>query len=138
MQRTAWVLRTLLFVWLFALAAGWANACVLQARSDAHNGPLGHDAGTVARPHLSAPVALATIDPGGPAAEACLSLCEGERNAIPKLKLVGPSDLGLHQAVLAAPWLPWSVDPAPVRARAFAMPPPPGPPVAIRFLRLTR
>lgn len=138
LQRTAWVLRTLLFVWLFGLAAGWANACVLQARFDAHHGALGHDADTAGHPHPSSPVARAIVDDGGAAAEVCLSLCDGERSAIPKLKLVVPGDPGLHQAALAAPWLPWSVAPAPERARAVAMPPPPGPPVAIRFLRLTR
>jgi hypothetical protein len=127
--RTAWIVKTMLFFWLFSLAAGWANACLVQPALD-------HDA--QAAPHGAAwAVAGAEHhDDPGPGLDACLSFCDSEQSIVPKLKLPVLADLDAPAPAAAATWTPSMADRVPYRGRRLAMPPP-EPPVSIRFLRLT-
>ena len=132
------VLKTMLFVWLFAIAAGWANACLVQARPASH----GHEGAPGSSGRLALLVSAAgdaTVHPGdhGAAADACLSFCDSEQGAIPKLKLPVLEDPDVEHAAPAWMALAWSVERRPARAGRPAAQPPPDPPVAIRFLRLT-
>lgn len=123
-------------VWLIGFAVGAANACVLQERGasgqqtggvpqvDAHHAPMAQD--QIGAVDHDCDAALDTA--------ACKSLCELERGAPLKSKLVDADDLSAPAAFAALhlagaerrPHAAWSVAPAP----------PPGPPVAILFLRL--
>ena len=76
-------------------------------------------------------------DEPGAAADACLTFCDIEQGAIPKLTLPVLGDLDIDHAVPACMALPWSFDRRSSRGRRPMAQPPPGPPVAIRFLRLT-
>lgn len=132
------VLKTMLLVWLFAIAAGWANACLLQSRPASHDhaGSPGSSGGLAA---LVSAAAEPTVRPddNGAAADACLSFCDSEQGAIPKLKPPGLEDPDVSHA--APLWMsqPWSAEWRPAPVRHPAAQPPPDPPVAIRFLRLT-
>jgi hypothetical protein len=124
-RRTAWMLKTMLFFWLFSLAAGWANACLVQDG-------LPHDAAAV--PHEAA--GAEHHDDHGPGLDACLSFCDSEQNIVPKLKLPALADLDAAAPAATAAWIPSMADRVPYRGHRYAMPPP-EPPVSIRFLRLT-
>ncbi len=134
----------MLLVWLFALASGWANACVLQtaaaapgeARDAAHEHelvPLGAKG--------SAQAVVSHDEPAGHDVDGarllCQAVCDDEQSTLPKVATPSLPDLA------AAPVLPieaWSYGTAPAPlpgGRPPAAAPPPEPAVAIRFLRLT-
>lgn len=112
-----------LLVWLFALASGVANACLLEApRAQAHEAQAsaaGHDEN----------------DSHG-ARESCLKVCSdgAQSPTTPDLKLV-QADIGLP-ALVAVLWNP--SEPAATAPRGGVADPPPdtGPPVRVRFSRL--
>lgn len=129
----------MLFVWLFAVVASWANACILQSESSS-----GHHArrGFVV-PHGSSHEAAAgangTHEPD-PALRACSSFCETERNIVTKAqsaKADGAAEQPALGAQVFACWPAFTPGRTEVLWRPLATPPPPGPSVAIAFLRLT-
>lgn len=143
-SRTKFIAKVMLFVWLFSLAVGVVNACVMQqGRSDA---PLQDRRAEWQSPHsgdeavAAAPMAgmSATHDPRTPGAsqKACKTFCDAEQNVVAKTKPLIVLDAppmvasarawhALDVATVATPW------------RHAAAAPPPGLPVVIRFLRLT-
>jgi hypothetical protein len=129
----------MLFVWLFAVAASWANACILQPDSPSDH----HARGGFVVPHGSSDEAAAgangTHEPD-PALQACSSFCETEQSIVTKAQSV-KADVAAEQLALVAQvfacWPAFTPGQAEVRWRPLAAPPPPGPPVAIAFLRLT-
>lgn len=132
-RTTAKVAKALLFVWLFAIVASWANACLLESRGDHVRGAPAHAA------TLTTGTAHASGDdhPDDPGRAACLDLCDDEQSTIPKY---GTSIVpGLMAAPMIASTL-WSlaiIESSFPRERPLAAAPPPERPVAIRFLRLT-
>lgn len=131
-----------LFIWLFALVSGWANACLLQ---DSAAGRAGHAAHTEsvalvesgATPHPEGDHHGGDDDGKGVARAACQDVCDNEQSTIPSYKLPAAPDLGSPPLLQAAPW---SSVVAPATARCVhphGAAPPCEPPVAIRFLRLT-
>lgn len=142
-RRTVRVAQAMLLAWCFAIAAGWANACLLRAQEPAsHVHGAGHapanGAALLADTHVEGGAAIAAHEDGPEGADdLCLSFCEQEQGTIPKLKAVSFDDFGVEPALL--PWAPWPAPPGGHLScgRSRAWPPPPGPPVAIRFLRLT-
>ena len=129
----------MLFVWLFAVAASWANACILQPES-----PSDHHARSVlVVPHGSSHEAAADANGAhapDPVLQACASFCETEQNIVTKAKSTkadGAAELSALVAHVVACWPAFTPDRAEVRWRPLAAPPPPGPPVVIAFLRLT-
>jgi hypothetical protein len=135
LRHTVWL--TLAF-WLFALAAGVVNACVLTPQASAgraidpvahsnaaqheghgHDGPLAHDG------HQQ--------DAGK---TGCLKFCDDESSALSKNEAPGV-DLGATFVALVQPW-PAVVPIAIIGTRlSVARPTAQGPPLVIRFLRLT-
>lgn len=130
----------MLFVWLFAIAASWASACILRpsaAAQGSHEHHASHDLMTGGSHgqaggggHSDAP---------DPAPQACASFCDNGQSIVAKAQ-PAKGDGAAHQAALAArPDICWPALPLPsAEIRWHPMPAPlPGPPVAIAFLRLT-
>lgn len=138
----------MLFVWLLALGAGFANACLVQ-EDHARHGHLSHqDADFTAMPvtaldvmavdHTSAQVHPDAIDHDTSADRAvCQNFCADEQTGVvnPKVDVSAHLDVAL---VLASIWweVPSLADHAPLKPAlgelTWAEPP-----VFIRFLRLT-
>jgi hypothetical protein len=131
-----------LFVWLFAVFASWANACLVQppaqpATAHAHHGKTA--AGTDHGDAIESAIANAAHD-ADPAQALCVDFCETEQSIVAKSqpsKGEGAADPALFSPTALAGWpafVPGRFDP---RWRPVAAAPPQGPPVAIAFLRLT-
>jgi hypothetical protein len=143
-SRTKFIAKVMLFFWLFSLAVGVANACVLQqGRFDApmqdRRGELqslqSADQAVVAAPM---PGMSGAHDPRAPDAsqQACKSFCESEQSAVAKTKPLVLSDAP-PMVVSVHTWQALDVATADTTWRLADAAPPPGLPVAIRFLRLT-
>lgn len=132
----------MLFVWLFAMLASWANACLVQ--------PAAHPA-TERAHHVHAGAAAAHHDAHGPAAahptwesdpaqEVCAEFCEAEQSIVAQpqaSKGVGAAEPTPFPPTVPAGWplfVPGRLEP---RWRPLAAPPPLRVHVAIAFLRLT-
>jgi hypothetical protein len=139
-RRTA---AAMLFVWLFATFASWANACLVQP-SAAAEGRLEHhqriDADLDAQAHHAGP------DPGAEddhdaGLQSCISFCDLEQSIVAKAqptKADAGADAGMPPPDGLGSWPAQAPDRAEPRCRPRAAPPPPGVPVSIAFLRLTR
>jgi hypothetical protein len=130
--------KTLLFVWLFAVVAGWANACLLQSRSQGPALALEHPV----TPATKAAIGESAVDHHDNADEAagksaCLHLCDDEQCTIPKYDTPAAADLAAAPMIASTLWSFSVVDTPLPRAQALAAALPPERPVAIRFLRLT-
>lgn len=143
-RRTKSIAKAMLFVWLFSLAVGVANACVLsESRTDAR----WHDRAAGSQPLHGAEHAPVVAPAAGPAAahsadepdsgqQACKSFCDSEQSAVTKTRTADLTDAPPLAVATGALWLrvtartdaTWRID---------AAAPPPQLAVAIRFLRLT-
>lgn len=122
-----WASRVLL-AWLFGVAAGVANACLLVDDADGH---------AVVHAHAQAQVHVQGHDDEGLSAKAnCLDFCEKSAVAIPGVKVIDKVSAALPPLLAGVSALP---SPA-TREKAAepAWPPdgPNGPPIPIAFLRL--
>jgi hypothetical protein len=134
----------MLFMWLFALASGVANVCLLEPRGiHDHGSPLSHLSATgttlgIAGDHAEG-IAHDDGDPGtGPTRESCLKACdEGSQSLLKHASRFDLPDPGLAPFVAAA----WAVEvhiaPAPGRAHDFRLPER-GPSIRVLFSRLAR
>jgi hypothetical protein len=134
-RTAAKVAKTMLVVWLFALVAGWANACLLQSRSQLP--PIAHE-----HPAITAATTGPSVDHHGNAGEAagksaCLHLCDDNQCTIPKYDTPAAADLVAAPMLASTLWSFSVVDTPLPRAQSLAAALPPERPVAIRFLRLT-
>lgn len=131
----------MLFIWLFALIASWANACMLQP-----SGPAAyehHQRGSLAADHGS--FHERAVDASGepetdPAQEACASFCDTGQSVVAKAQPAKGESSADPSAIVArgfACWPAFTPGQAEVGWHPPAAPTPPGPPVAIAFLRLT-
>lgn len=131
----------MLFVWLFAVAASWAHACILQPEPSSEHQARGGLASPNSSSHDAASDAHGEHDPDL-ALQACASFCDTEQNIVTKAQSA-KADSALEQSALAVPVFacsrPAFTDgPAEVHWRSLAAAaPPPGKPAAIAFLRLT-
>lgn len=132
-RTTARVATTMLFVWLFAIVASWANACVLEPRSGRAHAAADH-AVVLA---MGSGHATDDADHGDPGRTACLDLCDDEQGAIPKTGTTSVPDLVAIPMIASALWSFAVIETTYPRERPLAAAPPPERPVAIRFLRLT-
>ena len=136
----------MLFVWLFALASGLVNACLLQPHDGgAHAPALSHPSATgnalgMAGDHAEG----LTHDDGdadtGLARESCLKACDdGSQTLLKHASSVDLADPGLAPFVAAAWGAAWGAEvqvaPAPGRAHDFRLPER-GPPIRVLFSRL--
>jgi len=132
----------MLWVWLFGLSVSWANACVTR---DAHAAHANHEGSRliVAGSHLEPPALTADADceegehAPNPAREACKSFCDAEQTAVAKLKIQDVNDALQPVMAPATCWAVATIEPRAAVWRPLTAPPPTGPSVAIRFLRLT-
>jgi hypothetical protein len=143
-QETRHIASAMLWVWLFALVASWANACILQpsgVATDARGHPArSHPAAQHVSVHEGTGNASGPHQPD-PAQEACASFCDTERSIVAKVQPAkgdGAADPLALVAPLIAPWPTAAPGRAHARWRPLTAPPPPGPPLVIAFLRLTR
>lgn len=134
-HRTRNIARVVLFAWLFAVMASLANACVLSGDERSQGLEYPHSTGVDS--HARQLSHAGEHHGSSPAEEACKGFCDLEQSAVLKAPSSGALDL-------ATPPLSkidiWSTLPTPASVRvalAAYGEPPPGPPVAIRFLRLT-
>lgn len=143
-SRTRFIAKVMLFVWLFSLAVGVANACVLQQgrfdtpmqdRRAELQSPQSADQAVVAVPM---PGMAGAHDPRAPDAsqQACKSFCDSEQSAVAKTKPPVLWDAP-PMVVFTHAWRTFDVASVQSTWRIAAAAPPPGLPVAIRFLRLT-
>ncbi len=119
-----------LLAWLFALASGVANACLLEAR-----GTHAHDAQTAAVSAGHAGAVASHVDDAN-AKESCLKVCSDSAQSPTRPdREVAPADIGLA-SVVAVLWNPT----APLAAAPQRVPDDPlpvtGPPIRVRFSRL--
>ena len=134
----------MLFVWLFALASGVANACLMEPHGvHDHGSPLSHPSASGTTLGLAGDHAqgLAHDDDDsdrgpGPATESCLKACsEGSQSLLKHAYSFDFADPGLAPLVAAA----WAAEvhlaPAPGRPHDFRLPER-GPPIRVLFSRL--
>ena len=137
-----------LLVWLFAVASGVANACLLEA-SDGSPAPGVHAHPAMAASAASAAPGDPTAVPAGhfeaggghdddtrAAAPLCLKVCDEGSTALLKLQApVDLSDPGMAPLV-AVVWNPAASGTSGPCWRVDAQPPPAGPPFRDRYCRL--
>ncbi len=148
LRRTVWAM---LLFWLFATVAGVVNACMLTPTGPAERSvvragittlDLQADAGTGA--HTDA-------DPGGHHEQvasvpshghdgssgkvSCLKFCDDESSALTKGKL--PADLGVSLLTVLVPWNSAAAIGSVASQKSLERPDSQGPPLVIRFPRLT-
>lgn len=114
-----------LLVWLFALGAGVANACVLSA-PEADLAPV-----VVANP-LAAEHADHGLDVGQ---SGCLKFCDDSTETLPAAKVANP-DPGAPAVGLIPLWRHAASAPAVLLPRSYGRPLSFGPPLVIRLQRL--
>jgi hypothetical protein len=127
-RRTKFIAKLMAFVWLFGFAVALANACAVHHASAA--------ASSAQHPGCAHAAPVDDVDDADACQPACKGLCKSGQNAVAKTKSVDVSSAAqlvampgtscIHPATAAAQ--PWC---------AIATLPPPSPPVAILFLRLT-
>lgn len=133
----------MLALWLFALSAGWANACLLQQRGTHAHEASGNVAVTahevvVLAGHIGADSAHDDEGAGARGAgKACLKVCDDGTQVVVK----APSSFDLSDIAMAPPvatiWVSQAAAllPAPWELGAAA-PPGVGPPLRTRYSRL--
>ena len=135
----------MLFVWLFALASGVTNACLLEPHGvDDHGSPVSQLSASGTTPGLAGNHAQGLAhddgdsDSGGPgpAKESCLKACdEGFQSLLKHAYSFDFADPGLGTLV-AAPWAA-EVHLAPASGRPYDFRlPERGPPIRVLFSRL--
>lgn len=132
-RKTLTVVRMMLLLWAFGIAAGGVNACPLQPTSEQF-GLAGSKAPT-AGPGPSA--MHGGMHDAADASEDCQRFCEASVSAIPKGKVAALDAPTASAPFAVALRLPPAAAQASDRGRRPGPPPPPEAPVPIRFLRLT-
>ena len=148
LRRTAWAT---LVVWLFALTAGVVNACVLTPSGSAERA-VGH----ASRVDIAVHDAQAGTRPDGQGGSrhghaesvaqhgheqdfgkvSCLKFCDDESSAVTKVQLP-VVDLGSTLLTIVEPWNPSAATGGVGVRQPLERPSSRGPPLVIRFLRLT-
>lgn len=126
----------MVFVWMFALMTSLANACILNSsvrgESFGHLHSAGHD--------LAAGITGIGNDhdhESPPAKAACKGFCDLEQGTVLKSHAPSGLDAGAAPLLQVKLWPAPSIRATPRVSLAAYREPPPGPTVAIRFLRLT-
>lgn len=135
-RRTAWLM---LFVWMFALASGVANACALEARGSHTDAMVAGDRSDVASWAHAAEDSGADLDHDGDSHDSkapCLKACdEGSLSLLKHSVVPDLTDPGAAFVVAFA----WAVSVPVLSARSRAhhlRPLSSGPPLRVRYMRL--
>lgn len=135
-HHTRGIARVMIFVWMFALMTSLANACVLSG--GAHAASFGHL--HAAGHHSDAGITGAGSDhdhDSGPAKAACKGFCDLEQGTSLKSHVPAGLEAGAAPLLHSGLWSTPSPRAIPRVSLAAYRELPPGPPVAIRFPRLT-
>ncbi len=135
-RRLRFTVRVTLLAWVLALLAGMVNACQLQPRGTGTSGSIAatqehraeHDDG-----HGRAGNHDPAVDPSK---AGCLKFCDDESSALAKGKSALP-DLPAPAMLASADWRPAMPVANATTWRSVERPASQGPPLVIRFLRLT-
>jgi hypothetical protein len=121
-----------LLVWLFGLTAGVVNACLLEAREGHHHGSPEAD-----QMSIGAVGAIANHGHSSEASKApCLKFCDdGSNSPVKQQSTLDSTDPG-HAPFLVGAWPVVTSSASPLVREAALRPPPPGPPIRVRFSRL--
>lgn len=145
LRRTAWAT---LVVWMLAMAAGVVNACALtpsgsEERATVQGGIVVHEAHVVAPSSSAIESHHLQSETGGhhdhgqdSGKGSCLKFCDDESSAIAKVKLP-VVDLSATLLTAAAPWSAFVAVGGAAFRQSLQRPGSQGPPLVIRFLRLT-
>jgi hypothetical protein len=145
LRRTVWVT---LGAWVFAFCAGVANACMLAPHGSAEHGVVAASPSRAdAQPHRASASSVGgqrghdeTVaqqgQEQGAGKDSCLKFCDDESSALSKNKTTA-FDLGQPLLVVVAPWSPMVPSRTLGTKLSLQRPTAQGPPLAIRFLRLT-
>ena len=132
---TRLIAKLMIFAWLFGVAVGVANACVIQAGRAGQ--PMAHPPG-LADVHVAGPASVDDDEhPAKASKQACKSFCDTAQSTVAK---IGSAALDLAQAPppTAAAWPMRAAPPDDDAAwHAATAAPPPRLAPAILFLRLT-
>ncbi len=135
-RRTAF---TVLLVWLFAITASWASACVLQERNTHLHGAVDAQTLSAQAPLVSTGHLGADADHpenAGAAKSACLKFCgDGSQSLVKLTAAIDLLDLPMAPPVALA-WTTHQAAAAPARAWLELPAPSPGLPLRTRFSRL--
>ncbi len=129
-----------LFVWLFALVSGVANACLIQPEKMHDHGSVAAHSSAAEKRHAVSAVHVDAISEHRPELERsksqCLKVCDDSSQSLPKQQV----DFDLTHPVLvpliAVAWIKATPE---VSARGLAVvqrPPDPGLPIRVRLSRL--
>jgi len=129
-----------LWVWLFALASGVANACLIQANEMRGHGPLVEHSSAAEKGHVISVAHIGTISEYGIGLEEsksqCIKVCDDGSQSLPKKQ----GDLDLTYPVLALPptvtWANATGMASALGLVAFQPHPLPGLPIRVRLSRL--
>jgi hypothetical protein len=122
----------MLVAWLFALGMGVVNACVVTPPA-----VDGHRVAVIGQHDLAEPATHAHHGHGDAIGQTgCLKFCADESSTLSKSP-VPALDLGLPLLAMVSAWQPVGPMTAIGTRLAFDRPMPHGPPLVIRFLRLT-
>ncbi len=121
-----------LLVWLFGLASGVANACLLQDREGRHHGS--REANEM---FIGTDGAIASHGDSSDASKApCLKVCDdGSNSPVKQLSTFDLTDPG-HAPWIVGAWPVVTTTASPLVRDAVLRRPPPGPPIRVRFSRL--
>lgn len=142
-RRASRIATVMLWAWLFALVSGWANACLVQDRGQAH----GVVHATAERPLIAEAASghaqghagheEPAVHGSGGARPLCQSVCDDGQTTLPTLAATSVLDLGLPSLVLSEVWSFCATQAQLLSGCPLAAPPPPEASVAIRFQRWT-
>jgi hypothetical protein len=145
LRRTAWAT---LVVWVLAMAAGVVNACALTPSGAAeraalqvgimvHDGHVGAPSSSAIESHHEPTEAVGHHGHGQDSGKgSCLKFCDDESSAIAKVKLP-VVDLSATLLTAAVPWSAIVAAGGAGFRHLLERPESQGPPLVIRFLRLT-
>ena len=121
-----------LLAWMFGLAAGVANACLLEAREGHHHGSP--EANEIS---IDAVGAIASHGHSSDASKApCLKFCDDGSNSLVKQQATFDLTDPGHATLIVGAWPVVTAAASPLVREAALRRPPPGPPIRVRFSRL--
>jgi hypothetical protein len=121
-----------LLAWLFGLASGVANACLLEAREGHHHGS--HEIDEIS---IGAAGALESHDDShDPSKAPCLKFCDDGSNSPVKQQSTCDVTGACYVSFIVSAWPVVTTAASPLVREAVLPRPPPGPPIRVRFSRL--
>ena len=136
-RNTAFVV---LLVWLFGLASGVANACLIQAKEIHGHGSLATHSSSAEKGHATSAAhagAISKHDLGIEGSKSqCLKVCDDGSQSLPKQQASFDWTYPVLPPLLALAWTTGTPMVSAFSLAAFELPPDPGLPIRVRLSRL--